>query len=280
MKDKFWIIDGHNLIHRFYHAQFRPLSSPDGEPTKATWLFTKYLLKLLREQRPMYLALTMDCRREHCWRRDIYPEYKGNREPGKEDLIIQLKRVVEIAETIGVSVVRLKRFEADDVIATLARSCVSDDVHVVVVSRDKDLMQLLDDPRITCYDPLDEQAIDTDWVRGKFGVGPEQVVDFLSMTGDTADNIKGVGGVGEVGAAEILNRYGSTKAFLRDGHGHKHHQKVVVWASLGKYKLNRRLIHLRTDAPLKLNVDELNCSRIDVNQARPIFRLLGFTRWA
>jgi DNA polymerase-1 len=276
----FYIVDGHSQIHRFFHTPFRPLNAPDGEPTKATFLFTKYLLKLLREKKPAYIAVAMDSPRELLLRRKIDPEYKAGRGTNS-DIGVQIRRISQIIKALGIPLLRRDGYEADDVIATLAGACVSDDVHAIVVSRDKDLMQLLDDPRVKMYDPMGELWIDPDYVMRRFGVLPKQIAEFLAIVGDASDNIKGCKGVGEKTAAKWLGQYGDAKGVLRNCRVlGKLGPMYATWAAMGFLEKNTRLTTLCRDVPLAVDEEQLAFKGLNLSLVKPIFRRLAFHMWS
>jgi 5'-3' exonuclease len=148
---RFFIIDGLAQIFRCYYAPFQQLTSPTGEPVRATYVFCNMLLQLIREQKPDYLAMALDPPEGRVFREELDPEYKANREPPPEDLIPQIKRIIQIVKAAGIPILCEPGFEADDVLATLCRKVADEDVQVCLVSKDKDLEQLLSD-RVSLFD--------------------------------------------------------------------------------------------------------------------------------
>src|SRR5262245_22516507 len=145
MPKTLFLIDGYAQIYRAYFAPFGNLSSPTGEPTRATHVFSQMVLNLMRDRKPDYLAMVMDVSDETVFRKDFYPEYKAHRDPAPEDLPRQADRIVQILKAARVPILRLERWEADDIMATLARRHAGPDLHVYFVSKDKDLQQLLNE---------------------------------------------------------------------------------------------------------------------------------------
>ena len=216
-KATLFLIDGSSQMYRAYHA-IRGLSGPDGKSTNAVYGFTTMLRKLLTDHQPAYIAASFDLPGP-TFRDQMVTDYKANRAAMPGDLAEQIPWVHEACEALGVPVITSEGFEADDVIATLARCAVQEGYDVAIVTGDKDFFQLVDD-RIRVFNPRDEGTwYDADGVREKWGVGPEQVVDVLALMGDAVDNIKGVPGIGEKGAKDLIATWGSLDALLEHAGG-------------------------------------------------------------
>ncbi|HEY6105296.1 MAG TPA: 5'-3' exonuclease H3TH domain-containing protein, partial [Anaeromyxobacteraceae bacterium] len=210
------LIDGSGFIFRAYHA-LPHLSTTRGVPTNAVLGFTTMLLKALREHGPTHAAVVLDAGRK-SFRNDLDPDYKANRPEAPEDLRTQFPLVREVTRALNVPVVEEPGFEADDVIATLARRAREQGWEVVIVTGDKDFAQLVGE-RISLYDPMAEASGRGGWtgaaeVEKKLGVRPEQVVDYMAILGDQIDNVPGIPGVGEVTAAALMRHFGSVEAML------------------------------------------------------------------
>ncbi|NLE57815.1 MAG: hypothetical protein GX616_05605, partial [Planctomycetes bacterium] len=159
MAKRFFLIDGLSQIFRCYYAPFQNLSTPAGEPIKATYVFSNMLLQLIREQKPDYLAMVMEGGDEKdVFRKELDPKYKANREPPPEDLAPQIERILQIIRSQGIPVLSVPGFEADDVLATLATRLAGEDLEIVMVSRDKDLDQLVTG-QVRLYDPMKNEFI-------------------------------------------------------------------------------------------------------------------------
>ena len=213
MPKTLYIIDGHAQIYRAYYARINDLSSPTGEPTKATYVFCQMLLNMIRNRNPDYLAVVLDADEGHVFRNDIYPEYKAQREPPPEDLPPQAERIVEIVRAAGIPTLSLAGFEADDIIATLTCQLADDDLEIYVVSRDKDLEQLLNE-HVALFDPMKSVVITPDRLVKTKGWRPEQAIEAQMLMGDSVDNIPGVAGIGPKTAATLLAKYGSVRAII------------------------------------------------------------------
>ena len=277
MPQRLYLIDGHAQIYRAYYAPFRDLTAPSGEPTRATHVFCQMLLNLIRDRSPDYLAMVMDVSDETVFRKDIYPAYKANREPSPEDLSPQIDRIVSILQTARVPILRTPGYEADDILATLARRHASDGLHVHIVSRDKDLEQLLSE-RVTLYDPLKDEEITPQRLRELKGWSPEQAIEAQILMGDTVDNIPGVKGIGAKTAAKLLEKYGSALGVIEHAGELTPKQRENVLAFAPQVETARRLVTLNADTPIDFDLEAARCERFTWRDVLPIFGELGFRR--
>ncbi|MGB8224227.1 MAG: DNA polymerase I [Polyangiales bacterium] len=201
-----YVIDISSYVFRAYHA-LPPLSNSKGEPTHAVAGVCSMLLKLLRERKPHHMIAAMDSK-ERSFRKDISEAYKANRPPAPPDLHQQMLRVREILQAWGMSPIELAGFEADDIIAAVVKKARSKGLRVVIVSADKDLLQLVG-PDVIMYDTMRDKVFGAEETREKLGVDPAQVRDLLALMGDSSDNVPGVRSVGQKTAAKLLAEYGS-----------------------------------------------------------------------
>ncbi|MCH7871647.1 MAG: DNA polymerase I, partial [Planctomycetes bacterium] len=281
MPETLYLIDGHAQIYRAYYARFDHLNSPSGEPTRATHVFFQMLLNLIRDRRPDYLVMVMDVSDKTVFRRDIYPDYKANRDPPPEDMPVQIDRIVSILEAVGVPILRLAGFEADDIIATLAHRVAAgecgSDLHVHMVSKDKDLEQLLG-PTASMFDPGKNEFITHENLLEKKGWTPHQALEVQSLAGDTVDNIPGVKGIGPKTAAKLIHKYGTAQAVIdhADELTPKQRENVLAFAPL--LEITRQLLTLRKDVPIEFDLAQSRCGGFDWQAARPIMDELGFRR--
>jgi DNA polymerase-1 len=276
-KKTLYLIDGHAQIYRAYYAPFAPLTSPTGEPTRAVHVFIQMLLGLLRDKRPDYLAMTLDVGDQTVFRVQIDPEYKANRDPPPEDLPPQIDRIISVLEAMKVPILRLKGFEADDIMATLCEEMAGDDLDVLLVSRDKDLDQLLND-HVRLYDPGKDRVIDEASMREEKGYGPELAVEAQMLMGDSTDNVKGVVGVGPKKAAQLLEKYGSVASIIEHAEELTPKLKESVLAFKDRQDVVRKLVTLRRDVPLRLDLAEADVQRIDAAAAAPLLREMGLNK--
>jgi DNA polymerase-1 len=259
---RLFIIDTMAVAFRsFYAFGQRPLTTSDGLPVSAVYGTAMFLNKLISEHRPDYLVAACDTK-EPTFRHKMYPEYKANRSEMPEDLAAQLPLFFKLFEAMNIPMIRRPGIEADDIAGTLAHKLANKDLHVYIVSGDKDFMQLVND-HVFVYQPKkgDESVIiDREGVRLKFGVLPEQVIDCLTIIGDTSDNVPGVHGIGEKGAEKLLNDYGSLNAIYEnlDKITNKR-QRTSLENARDKIELTRTLVTIKTDCDVPLDINEMIC---------------------
>ena len=271
-----WLVDGSHTIFRAYHA-LPHLSTRQGVPTNAVYGFTTMLLRAIREGNPTHLAVAFD-EEAKAKRSELYSEYKATRGAPPEDLTPQFPLVRRVLEALRDPAIGFPGYEADDVIATLARRARAQGWEVVIVSGDKDLMQLVVNG-IRCYDSMYEKWYGPAEVEEKWGVPPQQVADLLALTGDKIDNIPGVPGVGEKTAAGLLKEYGTLENVLANAAGVKKPKlRENLLASLDAVRRARQLISLYEELPLPVQLEDLERKSVDEPQARKLFTELEFVR--
>src|SRR5512134_3322351 len=211
---RLFLIDGSSQMYRAYHAlRGSGLTGPGGKSTHAVYIFVMMLRKLMQDHQPQYIAASFDLAGP-TFRSEMATDYKATRSPMPPDLAEQIPWVHEACEALGVPILTSQRYEADDVLGTLAEKALAAGFEVALVTMDKDFFQLVR-PGLSVYNPRDEGAwYDSAGVKEKFGVAPEQVVDVLALMGDTIDNIKGVPGIGEKGARELIVQHGDLDDLL------------------------------------------------------------------
>ncbi len=277
MSKTLYILDGHSQIYRAYYAPFRDLTSPAGEPTRATYVFCSMLLKLLAEKRCDYLAMAVDGPVEKLHRRELFEEYKVTRKPTPEDFPPQRDRIVQIVRAMGIPVIEQERYEADDVLATLAEGFASEQLEVVLVSRDKDLDQLVGD-HVVLYDPMKDEVFDAEAIRAKRGYGPAQAVEVQTLMGDSTDNIPGVPGVGPKKAAALIEQYGSVEEVVAHADELTPKLRENILASRDIVEISRKLVTLDRNVPIAIDLQQMAFGTDDLAAAGPIFAELGFNR--
>ncbi len=277
MAKTLYIIDGHSQIYRAYYAPFRDLTSPTGEPTRATFVFAQQLLTLINKRKPDYLVMAVDGPSAELERRAAYSEYKANRKPMPEDLLPQVTRIREIVAGMNIPVLQCPGHEADDIIATLAETYAREDIEVVIVSRDKDLDQLITE-HVVLYDPQKDQTLDAPTLLAEKGYTPQQAVEIQTLTGDATDNIPGVPGVGAKTALKLIEKYGTADAVVQ----HADEQTPKLRESLQNYAdtlpLTRQLVTLRRDVPMTISLEDMSTRTLTPRAVRELFEQLGFTR--
>lgn len=269
-----YLIDGSSYIYRAYYA-IRHLSSPKGVPTNALYGFTQMLLKVIKERQPDHLAVVFDAGRL-TFRNELYPEYKANRAAMPDDLRPQLEPIKEMVRAFNIPALELAGYEADDIIGTIARDCEQKGLAVVVVTGDKDLMQIVSD-RVTLLDTMKEKASGVKEVEERFGVGPERVVDILGLAGDSSDNIPGVPGIGEKTAIKLIQEFQSLDELLARAAEVKGKNGEKLQAFAEQARLSRRLATIDCQVPLTYRYDDLAVSPPDNQRLAQLFKEYGFT---
>jgi len=273
----FYIIDGHAQIYRAYFAPFRDLTGPTGEPTKATFVFTQWLINLVQARRPDYLAMTIDSGGdEGVFRKEIYPEYKANRKPPPDDFAPQEGRILQIVRDAGIPIFAKPGFEADDLIATMAKRLCQEDWEVFVVSKDKDLRQIIR-PCVVMYDMQSGQVTDAARMAQEQGYGPDKAIDVQTLMGDAIDNVPGIPGVGPKTAAMLVNKYGSAEAVL----DHLSELTPKLRENFDKHRdrlpLARKLVTLKDDVEFAFEPEQCRFPGLDADALRTHLQSLGFT---
>jgi DNA polymerase-1 len=278
MSQKLYILDGHSHLYASYYA-IRNLTSPSGQPTNAVYGMTSVILKILRERKPDYLVTVFDPPGK-TYRDGLFSEYKANRPPMPEDLVSQLPIIQQVLASLGITVLMTPGFEADDLIAFLARNGVQNGMDVVICSKDKDLEQLIC-PQITIYDSTKEKTTDAASLLAEKGLTPPQVVDYLALMGDAVDNVPGIPGVGEKTAQKLIKEFGSIQNILQNVE--KLPPKVKTFlndpANIDKLHLSQKLVTLLDEVPVTFEPQKWSPSIPDRNQLAQLFTQLGFTRF-
>jgi DNA polymerase-1 len=249
------LVDGSGYIFRAYFA-IRPMSTRAGLPTNAVLGFARMLIKLIKDEHPTSLVIAFDAARKN-FRHEIFAEYKATREAPPEDLVPQFALIRELVAAMDVLAIEREGYEADDVLATLVDQAVAGGNDVVVVTGDKDLMQLVT-PQVTVFDPLKDKRYGRDEVIERFGVPPELVVDVLALAGDASDNIPGVPKVGEKTAAKLVAAYGDLEAVIAAlGEPGKKLKaaELSVLENAATARLSKRLATLEHQTPVQLDLD-------------------------
>ncbi len=277
-----YLIDGHAQIFRAYFAIRGGMNSPvTGESTHAVFGYAGMLIKLLDQFHPAYVVTAIDMPGK-TFRDELYPEYKATRDAAPEDLGPQIQRILEMTRMFGIPIFGQEGAEADDVIATITRHILDDptyhDVNVRIVSRDKDLEQLLSD-RVTMFDIHKDETIDTAHLWEKKGLKPEQVADALALTGDKVDNIPGVDGIGPKTAAKLLQDFGTIDGIYEHIDQIKGKRRENLENARDHMSLSRQLVALKNDLELDFTMDDARVGAVDANGLQAFFEQMGFRRY-
>jgi len=271
---KLTLIDGSGFIFRAFHA-LPPLQRPDGTPVGAVYGFCTMLLKALAENTADALLVVFDAGRQ-TFRQQIYPDYKAHRPDPPEDLVPQFQLVRDACAAFNVPAVEAAGFEADDLIATYADQAKKAGFETLIISSDKDLMQLVS-PGVSMLDPIKNRPIGEAEVLEKFGVPPSKVVDVQALAGDSSDNVPGVPGIGVKTAAELINAYGDLETLLAQAHAIKQpKRREALLEHADKARISHQLVILRQDAPLPLALDDLKIRAPEPLALSAFLRTQGF----
>ena len=272
--DHVYLVDGSGYIFRAYHA-LPPMTRPDGTPVAAVYGFTQMLMRLIQDADAEYLAVIFDSAREN-FRNDIYPEYKANRDEPPDDLVPQFGLIRDAVRAFSLPCIDKEGFEADDIIATYAKQAAAEGKEVVIVSSDKDLMQLVGE-HVCMLDPIKNKMIREAEVIERFGVPPEKVIDVQALAGDSTDNVPGIRGIGVKTAAELINTYGDLDTLLARAaeiKQPKRRESLVEGKAMAL--MSRELVKLRDDVELKEKIEDFIKREPDHGKVLAFLREQGF----
>src|SRR5438874_85107 len=280
-----YLIDGSSQMYRAYHAPIRTsegglLRNAQGRPTNAVYIFVTMLRKLLNEHKPEFIAASFDLP-GRTFRDDLASDYKAGRAPMPDELAEQIPMVHAACEALGVPILTSERYEADDVIGTLAEKAAAAGFEVAIVTGDKDFFQLVRNG-IKVFNPKEEGTwYDAEGVKEKFGVPPGLVVDVLALMGDTIDNIKGVPGIGEKGARELIAQYGSLENLLAHAAEVKNKRyREGLLGNIEAARQSRELARIRIDVPVEFEPEAVRFRGGSRDASFRIFNELGFRAFA
>ncbi|MFC1548433.1 DNA polymerase I [Candidatus Omnitrophota bacterium] len=274
-----YLIDGTSLCYRAFYA-IQDLSTSKGIPTNAVYGFVNMMKKLIREYEPDMMTVVFDLEGPTT-RHEKYEDYKAHREPTPDDLIYQIPKIKELVKAYNIPICELQGYEADDIIATLAEKAKKKGLDVTIVTSDKDALQLIDENiKVLSPHPSGDKLYSDEEVREKYGVGPESMVEFMALTGDSSDNIPGVKGVGKVTASKLINQYGSVKDV------YKNLKEITSKSVRGKLEegkemaeLSRELVELDKKVPVKLDFDKTKMGDPDRNRLAKLYTELEFGKF-
>ena len=289
--ERVFLIDSMSHIFRAFYAPMQnrvaPLATSHGQVTQAVYIFTNMLIKLLREEKPDYIAAIFESK-EKTFRHETFADYKANREAMPEDLATQLPYIIRLCEAFNIPVINSPGYEADDVIGTLAKQIAEQKLQVVIVSNDKDMCQLVRDPFIVCMrqnsqvlkrkEPVPPiEWCNEEWVEKKFGVTADKLVDLLGLMGDSVDNIPGAPGIGSKGAVQIIQQFGSIEAALAGWESVKHKTyRESLRDNAALIRQSRELARIQQDIDVPLKLDEIKSRPPDRSATYQLFNELEF----
>ncbi len=270
-----YLIDGSAYIYRAYHA-IAPLTNKSGLPTHAVYGFTNILLRVLREKAPRFLGIAFDVRGPN-FRHELYQAYKANRPPMPDDLACQIPYIKEIVAAHNFACLERQGYEADDLLASAAKKLAAQGHPVILVSGDKDLLQLVSET-ITVWDPMRDVFMDPAAVRKKYNIPPEQLLDFFSLVGDSSDNVPGVAGIGPKTAEKLINQCGSLEGLYQNIETVSPAKlKEKLLASRENAFLSRQLIALKEDLASP-ELKEYEIPEPNEEKLRELYTFLDFSR--
>lgn len=277
MAKKLYIIDGHAHIYAAYYAPMsQRLTSPSGEPTKATYIFTTALFGLIQRQKPDMLAVAMDSITP-TFRTKIYSDYKAHRPPMPDDMPAQINRIEQILAAMKIPILRVNGFEADDVIGTLTKKASNDGIDTYICAKDKDMYQLVDD-HTYIFDIKEGEVLDDDTLFEKYKIKPEHFVDVLALQGDVSDNIPGVPLIGEMNAIKLIQQFGSLDNLYKNADKIEGKKGENLRQFKEQAYLSRKLVIINTDVPVETDYEKLKLQEPDKEKLVAIFTELGFNR--
>jgi DNA polymerase-1 len=269
-----WVIDANSLIHQVFHA-LPEMSSPRGEPVGAVFGFARDLFYLLENKQPDYLFCAFDVPGK-TFRHELYEQYKADRPEMHADLAPQFVSIRRVIDAMGIPALECEAFEADDILATVARLSEESGAMCYLVTGDKDCRQLITD-RVKVYNIRKDQTLDREVLKAEWGIAPEQVVDYQTLVGDPTDNVPGVPLIGPKSAQQLLAKYGTLEGVFEHAHeisGTKKRDNLL--AGKEKALVSRKLVRLKSDVPCAVDWSAGRVGRIDRNRLRGLFMEFGF----
>src|SRR5688572_20191892 len=282
MPETLYLVDGYAQIFRAYYAIRGGMRSPvTGEPTHAVFGVASLIFKLLRDIKPEYIVVAFDAP-GNTFRDDLYAEYKGTRRETPDDLISQIPRIVELIERFGITIVKVPGLEADDIIATIVQRLLDDpaqsQINVRIASKDKDLEQLVGD-RVVMHDVQTDTFTDVAALFANKGVTPAQVIDLLTLTGDSVDNVPGVDGVGPKTASQLIQQFGSLDGVLANLDKLTAKRRESFEKAAGHLPLSRTLVTLKRDGDFPFSLEAARTQPPNAAHLIQLFQELGFNRF-
>jgi DNA polymerase I len=274
-EQRLFLIDGNSLLYRSYYA-IRQLSTSQGFPTNAIYGFINTLRKIVEQEKPKYLGIVFDTGKPTI-RHKVFKEYKAQRKPMPEDLIPQIPVLKKVIRAMNIPLFEYENYEADDVLGSLALEASRKKILSVIVTTDKDLLQLVDEC-ILVFNPAKEVYLDEKKVKEVFGVSPAQVIDVLSLWGDASDNIPGVPGIGEKTSKMLISQFGTLENLLQHISEVKNPRlREKIEQNLEQLELSRQLVTLEKNLDVPFNLDDFAISEPNNAELRALFQELEFT---
>ena len=280
MTDRLFLIDGHALIFKMYYAFLRrPMVNSKGADMSILYGFTKYVLELIEREHPTHLAVAFDPP-GGTFRNVMYPAYKANRDETPQLVIDALEPLQELCHALGLATLMIPGYEADDVIGTVALRSADEGADVYMVTPDKDYGQLIRDHVFQLKPGKSggaDELVDSAAVCKKYGISnPLQVIEMLTLCGDTADNVPGVKGIGEVGAGKLISRYGSVENIYAHLDELSERQQAQFEEARGHIALSHELVTIKTDVPVETSLGDMLLKGVYGSEAADLFEKYEF----
>jgi DNA polymerase-1 len=277
---KLFLVDAMAHIYRAFYAPMNRMNAPSGIPTKVPFLFANIVRRLLKDYQPEYVAIVFDTR-QPTFRDKLFEKYKAQRPPMPDEMSVQLPYVRRLCEAMRMPILELDGYEADDVIGTMAKKAAANKIDVLVISNDKDMMQLVNPGvrilRTGSGGAKADTIVDAAKVTEILGVPPEKVIDLMALLGDTVDNIPGAKGIGEKGATELIQKYGSVESALdhADEVTNKRYREALQ-QQREQVMMSKQLATINLDVPLEVDLEKLQVRAADPSALAELYRELGF----
>ncbi len=276
MKKSLILVDGTSYLYRAFHA-LPPLSNSKGEPTGAVYGVISMLRKLIKETQPEYIAVVFDAKGK-TFREELYSAYKAHRPTMPDELQQQIEPLYAIVRSLGLATIIHPGVEADDVIGTLAECALQQHLSVLISTGDKDFAQLVGE-QISLVNTMTNTQLDRQGVIDKFGVSPEQITDYLSLIGDSVDNVPGIPNVGPKTAAKWLNQYGDLASLIKNADKIKGKVGENLKANLAQLPLSHQLVTIKKDVEIDFNLEQLRPKAPDLLALMDLYKKLEFKGW-
>lgn len=274
MARNFFIIDGHSQLYQAYYA-ISGLTTPSGQPINAVYGFTRMLRKILKEDRPCYMAIAFDSKGP-TFRHKEYEKYKEHRKPTPDDLITQIPLIFDVINAYNIPLFAIQGFEADDIIGTISTKVSKENIECTIITTDKDMDQLVD-KYIKIFNPRKKQIRDIDRIRNEMGIEPKSFIDVLALSGDSSDNIPGVPGIGIKTALDLIREWKTLENVLSNTDkikGKKRQENLVQFAESAR--LSMRLATIDIEVPLDFSIEECRLADFNNTKLNELFTEYGF----
>jgi DNA polymerase-1 len=269
-----YLIDGNSYVYRAYYA-IRKLTTSRGFPTNAIYGFTNMLLKIIREKKPDSIVVSFDSP-VPTERHRIYEEYKAHRPEAPEELVEQIPHIKKIVSAFNINIFEVPGYEADDLLGTIAKKAASEGIDVFIVTGDKDMLQLVD-KKVKIYDPMKDKILDEGYIKERFSVEPERIIEFMALAGDAVDNIPGIKGIGEKTAKELLSDFKSLEDLLNNTNRiRKDKLRLLVSENADIVRLSKKLATIDISVPIDIDTEKFRLREPDWPSLLPLFREFEF----